>query len=208
MLCGFIYFAVNVHDSFLQFKDKGFFELQYFTVWGVWMTMIYFLFATITHVRYEQKPHAQRDSHSMWHSWKWHSSLFMTALLWECVIASVYWTILYPSDRARLKGDVAKNIWNVFDHAVPIIVLFTDWFLNRIYFEWNQLYPNMIIFLFYGLVNLTVTYVTGVPVYEPMSWDSVGSWFLALAMIPLAALYWVGLYYLTRWKFRKMEMHD
>ena len=100
--------------------------------------MIYFTFTTITHIRYWRRLHGFRDSHSMWHSWKWVSLLHMTALLWECVIASVYWTILYPEDRKhRLKDDLSANIWNVFDHGVPVIVLLTDWFLNRIYFEFN-----------------------------------------------------------------------
>ena len=134
--------------------------------------------------------------------------MFITAILWESFIASVYWTILYPGDRARLEGKVGMNIWNCFDHAFPLIFLITDWFLNRIYFEFQQIYANMLIFFIYGLTNLTVTMVTGTPVYPPISWDSVESWLVGVAMLPLAMGYYIGLYYLTKCKFRKMKMHD
>lgn len=132
----------------------------------------------------------------------------MTALLWESVIASVYWSILYWPDKDYLKDHLGKQLWNYCDHLVPICVLLTDWFLNRIYFEWNQIYVNLVIFLLYGLVNIGVTYGRGYPVYDPISWDSVGTWILGLAMLPLAAGYYVSIYYLTRYKFKKMGMHD
>ena len=63
-------------------------------------------------------------------------------------------------------------------------------------------------FLIYGLVNIGVTYGTGTPVYSEISWDSFGAWMIGCAMLPLAAAYFTGLYYLTRCKFRKMGMHD
>ena len=148
-----------------------------------------------------------KDSESIWCSWKWLSSLFMTALLWECVIASVYWSLLYPDDKANLNTPKEKW-WNDCLHMLPICVLTIDWFLNRIYFELNQIWINLIIFAIYGLVNIGVTKGTGTPVYSEISWDSVGTWFLGLGMLPLAAIYYVALYYLTLLKFRCMKMHD
>ena len=135
------------------------------------------------------------------------SSLFMTALLWECVIASVYWTLLYPDDKARLTTPASKW-WNFCEHLIPICVLTIDWFLNRVYFEINQIWPNMLVFMLYGLVNIGVSKGRGYPVYAEISWDSVGAWFLGAAMVPLAAVFYVALYYLTRLKFRLMKMHD
>ena len=66
----------------------------------------------------------------------------------------------------------------------------------------------MAVFLLYGLVNITVTKVTGTPVYDPISWDSVGAWFVGLAMLPLAFGYWLAIYFLTKCKFRRMGMHE
>ena len=66
----------------------------------------------------------------------------------------------------------------------------------------------MVVFLLYGFVNMGVTWGTGTPVYPPLSWDSFFSWLLGLAMLPLALGYYFALFYLTRWKFRKLKMHD
>lgn len=98
--------------------------------------------------------------------------------------------------------------WNCCDHALPICSLVADWFLNKIFFEFNQLWANLVVFLIYGFVNIGVTKGTGKPVYDPISWDSVVSWIVGLAILPLAAIYFIALYYLTRYKFRKMKMHD
>ena len=89
-----------------------------------------------------------------------------------------------------------------------MVALWIDWSLNRIYVEWNQLYPNLIIVLLYGIVNMTITYARGTPVYGFLSWDSVVSWSAGLGMLLLMTAFFAGLYYLTKFKFRKMEMHD
>lgn len=202
------YAIVFIHDSIHAVRKYHFFSLQYFTTWGVWLTTIYFTYATVNHLRYWKREETLTDSSSPWCAWKWVSSLFMTAMLWECVIASVYWSILYWPDRDYLKAHPVDELWNFSDHLVPICVLWIDWSLNRVFFEFNQIYVNMVIFLLYGTVNIGVTYGRGYPVYDPISWDSVGSWILGLAMLPLAAGYYTGIYYLTRFKFKKMGMHD
>ena len=60
----------------------------------------------------------------------------------------------------------------------------------------------------YGLINLTVSKATDHPVYSPLSWDSVLSWFTALMMVPLALGFFMGLYFVTRLKFRCLKMED
>ena len=64
------------------------------------------------------------------------------------------------------------------------------------------------VLLFYGLVNLTVSKVTGVPVYPPLSWDSILSWSIALAIFPLALGVYAALYYGTQLKFRYLRMGE
>ena len=199
-----MFWAIWLEDAVKNFRIWGFFALQYFTAWGVWMTTAYFTFATITHLRYRKKEQGLKDSESPWCAWKCLSALFKTALLWECVIASVYWPTMYPADRRTHMNDFKWNFANACDHLLPICVLFTDWLLNRIYYEWNQIYANLGVFVLYGIVNISVTLLSGKPVYSMMSWDSVGSVMIALAIFPLATVYYIGLYYLTRFKFRKM----
>ncbi len=64
----------------------------------------------------------------------------------------------------------------------------------------------MAIFFVYGIVNITVTYRSGTPVYPPMSWDSVLSWCIGLSLLPFAFGVYAGLFYLTQWKFKKLKM--
>ena len=115
---------------------------------------------------------------------------------------------MYGDDKERVGNTFMGNYWNFCDHLFPIVFLVIDWFLNRIYFEKNQIYANMLVFFIYGMVNLTVTLVGGKPVYPPMSWDSFGSVCFALVMFPLAIGFYFAFYFLTKCKFRKMKMHD
>ena len=53
-----------------------------------------------------------------------------------------------------------------------------------------------------------MTKVRGTPVYPPISWDSFGAWLIGLAILPLAFGYFTAIFYLTKFKFRRMAMHD
>ena len=111
LVCMLLYWVVFVRDSIVGFRDYHFFELQFFTEWGVTLTTLYFTFATITHIRYWDEEKKLPDSGSFFHSWKLVSALFITAHTWECVISSVYWTVLYPDDKSRLVNAEIKW-WN------------------------------------------------------------------------------------------------
>ena len=132
----------------------------------------------------------------------------MTALLWECVIVIIYWPIIFPTpeNQKLLVGKPGEQVRNIFDHAVPIIVLWVEWSLNSIWIEWNQIYPNLLGILFYGFINMIVTAINGKPVYPPLSWDSFGAWALGLSILLVAYVFWIAIYYLTKCKFRKMQM--
>lgn len=214
------YWVVWLYDSVYQFIHVGFFALQYFTIWGMWLTTFYFTFTFVSQLRFRKRQRASlmspssadlqhkvaglADSESPWHVWKWASMLFTTALLWECIIASIYWTILYPTDRKnRLLGHPWAQFFNVFDHAVPVICLWLDWCLNCVWIEWNHLYPNLAVILVYGFVNMAVTFGSGTPVYAPLSWDSFWAWVMGLAVFPIAVGFYFGIYYATKWKFRR-----
>mmetsp|Transcript_11730 Transcript_11730/g.15932 ORF Transcript_11730/g.15932 Transcript_11730/m.15932 type:complete len:86 (+) Transcript_11730:445-702(+) len=85
----------------------------------------------------------------------------MAALLWECLISSVYWSILYSYDKERVAGSPSKKFWNYAAHLFPIVFLTIEWLLNRIFFEMNQIWGNLAIILIYGLLNIAVTFSTG-----------------------------------------------
>ena len=66
----------------------------------------------------------------------------------------------------------------------------------------------MVVFVVYGCVNIIVSKATGTPVYPAISWDSVETWILGLCMLPLAAFYYIILYFLSKLKFRCMGMNE
>ena len=62
--------------------------------------------------------------------------------------------------------------------------------------------------LFYGFINMAVTWISGTPIYAPLSWDSFWSWVMGLSLLPISFGFYAGIYYLTKYKFRKLSMHD
>ena len=168
------------------------------------MTTAYFTFASITHLRYRNREQIE-DSSSPWHGWKWLSQLFMSAILWESVIAFFYWTLLFRLDYPNLTP--TSFVCICLDHAIPITALVGDYFLNRIYFEWNQLTANIIVFALYGCINITATFVSGTPVYPPLSWDSVTSIALGMLVFVFAFGFYTMWYFLTKCKFRRILNH-
>ena len=64
------------------------------------------------------------------------------------------------------------------------------------------------VFIVYGLVNITVTFVTGEPVYSAISWDSVEKWLLGSSMVIVALIFYVFWFFMTKLKFKWMKMHD
>jgi len=164
--------------------------------------MVGYLVAYIQRQRGMEK---EKDPYSPFRLWKWVTVLFQTALLWETVITIVFWLLLWGF------GAHAGTFFHDFCdtsivHLLPIIYLLIDYSLNRIYFEWNQVWIQMACFLAYGALNITVTKVSGHPVYGPMPWDSFGSWCIGLALLPFAFGVYTGFYFLTRWKFAKFKM--
>ena len=123
------------------------------------------------------------------------------------MIFTIYWTLLYPDDKASGRLDTP---WAMFsdclDHLFPVTFLITDWCINRIYFEKNQVHANVVVILIYGLINLTLTKVNGEPIYPPLSFDSVISWILALVIIPASYGFFMMLYGGTMVKFRILKM--
>lgn len=123
--------------------------------------------------------------------------------LFEIVITTGFWSFCYD---APAEPTTARKICLYMDHTLPFALLCTDFILNRIYYELNSMWINMIILLIYGGVNFGYTEITGDPVYPVVTWDSVVAYVVAFAMIPLFMLLWIGLYGLSAWKFKKLQM--
>jgi len=129
------------------------------------------------------------------------------ALVFESVVTLIFWTMLY-----KYVADIDQGfLWNFLvrsQHTVPFGVLFIDFWLNSCVYELRFLWVELTIIFLYGMVNLVVTKVSGLPVYPPMSWDSVTSVLIALGCIPLAAIFAIIFYYLSKCKHKVFGQKD
>lgn len=92
------------------------------------------------------------------------------------------------------------------DHSLPFVLLLIDFLFNRITYELNGLWINLIILFIYGMYNLAYTKIEGHSVYPVVTWDSIVADCIAFAVLPLFMLFWLGLYYMSRYKFKKLDM--
>lgn len=109
--------------------------------------------------------------------------------------------MLYP-------GFKVKTYSLFFDHIAPVTLLTIDYCMNRIPFNFRHLSVSVAVMMVYGLVNLTKTLVTGVPVYPPLNFHDVMSYVYTLLLVVLEFLGYVVLYYLTRCKLQKIVAMD
>jgi hypothetical protein len=58
----------------------------------------------------------------------------------------------------------------------------------------------------YGMTNLAYTKITGTSVYPVITWDNAYADILAPVMIPFFMLLWLAIFYLSKCKFKKLEM--
>jgi len=128
-------------------------------------------------------------------------------LLFEFLIVVVFWSLLFKDIKDLDYG----WLWDFLqrgEHSIPFGLLVVDFCLNHCVYELKLLWTELIVLTIYGLINLVVTKISGHPVYPPLSWDSVGSVFLALGMVPLAAIFAVILYYLSKLKHKVFGGHS
>ena len=147
---------------------------------------------------------AAENDPSPWILWKWVTHIYIMTFTWECVITLIFWTLLYPGYR----DTDTMDFWTTIDHSVPLTLLFIDWMFNRIYIEPKQWWIVALTFLVYGFINITVTKVSGTPVYGPMPWDSPLSWVEGCMMLPIAIFMYFFTWGITYLKFSCGGMLD
>jgi len=133
--------------------------------------------------------------------WKFCTHWSQMTFLFEIVITMGFWSFVYdaPTEPTR-----ARTVCLYMDHSVPFILLFTDFILNRIYYELHSMWINMVFLLLYGGVNFGYTEITGHAVYPVVTWDSAVAVLVAFSVVPVFMLLWLGLFSISAWKFKKL----
>ena len=171
-------------------------------MWGLTATSVYFISILTAYIHAHFANSGNQNPDASFKLWKCVSFLFQTALLWEVVITIVFWTLLwpyYPKDQNAFRLFLQQSKY----HLLPLVYLTVDFTFNRIYFEWSHLWVQLTIFWIYGAVNIYVT-LAYYPVYPIETWNAVGSVIAAIAINLFILLMFVGLFYLSEWKFAKL----
>ena len=163
--------------------------------------MINFMLLAAFHV-HELCGKQSNDSASPFHFWKVCTHFSSMTLVFEFIVVIIFWGFLYQGEVANFPNmDTAQIVAAYMDHSLPLTMLLIDFCLNRIYFEFWHWPINSFILLFYGMVNMTVTLVTGHYVYSILPWDSFVSVVIAVCFVPLYMFMWTFVFYVSKGKF-------
>ncbi len=117
------------------------------------------------------------DSSSPWLSWKVVSSLFELVLMGEVVITLVFWGVLYQGETI--------TYYTLKTHSFPLVLLLTDWHMNKILVELRHIVPAAYAVNGYALFLVTYTLSTQDAIYDKVNLETTGSWIMLGAIIVL-----------------------
>ena len=73
--------------------------------------------------------------------WKTVTFIFQTVLLWEVIISVVFWIFIWPGMHPPSEEWWVKFLGTgICLHLIPILLLLIEYGMNRIYFEWQQIW--------------------------------------------------------------------
>ena len=103
----------------------------------------------------------------------------------ELIITPFFWLLLWDAEKKKRNDDIIGLLGLCLDHALPMVILLVEYvFLSAIPFSKRHFIGIVLICMIYLSINLTITLVSGRPVYDPMSWtDPMG------IIIPIAVIF-------------------
>ena len=103
------------------------------------------------------------------------------------------------------EGATLGGAMTFVDHIMPFTLVTIDWCLNRMRLTKSFLCFNLLLALFYGMINNIITKVTRDPIYPPfIAWDTPLHWIIGFMLIPWFALYFFIQFWLTECKMGKV----
>jgi uncharacterized membrane protein YwaF len=148
------------------------------------------------------------DSKSTFLMWKWCTAVFQITWLWNFIITTIFWSLLFPF-MSHGGGVDLNSVMGYVDHILPFSLTTIDWCLNRMRFEKRFIWLNLTLALIYGVINIVVTKVSGEPIYPPfIAWDTPLHWVIGMMCLPWFALYFFIEYWLTCFKLNKLGLRS
>jgi len=217
-----IYLVFNSWLSFYHRPERKWFAWQYLTIQGLWLYSIQFALLFVEHMRHwnnskkadskaflgtaatTQELKAKAKSSHPCHMWKICNHFSQMCLNLEIVITLFFWLFEYKATPPA--NQPVRDVDWYLPHTIPLTLMTIDFCFNRVYYEMQSLWINLFYMFVYGMINLAYTKITGTSVYPVVTWDSVGADLIACCMLPFFCCLWVAMYYLSKCKFKKLEM--
>jgi hypothetical protein len=166
---GLLYSLAVVYEALL-FNDPS---IKFLTRWGVWLVMLYYAAALLSH--YSSSFHRPAIV------------LYVTAWTLEFPICLVFWTWIYPNSNMNM-----QPFFSYSAHGGLFLVLIIELSLNSVVFKWKHFRYPIATAAAYQIVNIYYTVTSG-PVYPGLNYGGVESvLMIGLALGSMVGGYWLG----------------
>ena len=156
--------------------NKWYTVMKFFTQWGVLFTTICTISSVLLDTSSDGYKFNQKQKYNFFKSWKWFTFLFQLCFIMELIITPFFWLLLWGDMSASKKGQPVQLLGLVLDHALPMVCLLVEYvFLSAIPFSKRHFIGIVTICSIYLTMNLSITLISGKPIYGPMTWtDPMG----------------------------------
>ena len=86
------------------------------------------------------------------------------------------------------------------DHTIPAGLILIDFILNRVPFSRRHLIIIVPLMMAYGIDNITVSLIRGIPIYKPLDPLKPISYIIAFSLPIISSLIFLGYELLVTWK--------
>ena len=151
--------------------------LYYFTNWTLFIT-IFSIWYSIKAVSLD--PNFSKSSKNL----AIHHILYTTAIIFNIVTVSVYWTLIHEGNMKTLRkeGIYCKILQQITVHITPGIACFINTLITNTVLTRKMALPLLTFGAFYLVVNFVQVKTSGKPVYDFLTWEDSTSLILVLGL--------------------------
>lgn len=197
----------NFYRLGITIKEGVFGTYQlYFTTWSLYMTLYIETFIIVSSV-YTYFQTLDKESKHQRRIWMHHNIVLWIALVSETVTPLIYWTALFSYGRTinfRVFSDMV-------DHFLPTLILGIEFVLVGWVFKIKFIFAILLVLFVYIPVNGLYTAITDEPLYDIITWKSIGTviWLVGLFILGLVCflIYWAFTVYRYR-RYLKKNLKD
>ena len=134
------------------------------------------------------------NKYSPFHLFKWSCILFEMAFLYEIVIVTCFWSMIFPALLVRMNKKNSNEHYDVrfmvvagmCDHSIPLLCLLVEFTYNCTPFVWRHFHTTGLIAIMYMFFNAFFSLFIG-QIYPLIDWRSTVGILAPLVVLILTA---------------------